>query len=34
MALETFNDVHAFAHLVREASFTRASALLVITPSR
>jgi DNA-binding transcriptional LysR family regulator len=33
MALETFNDVLAFVHVVREGSFTRASALLGVTPS-
>lgn len=33
MALETFNDVLAFVHVVREGSFTRASALLGVSPS-
>jgi len=33
VALETFNDVLAFVHVVREGSFTRASALLGVTPS-
>ncbi len=33
MALETFNDVLAFVHVVREGSFTRASALLQVSPS-
>jgi len=33
MALETFSDVLAFVHVVREGSFTRASALLGVSPS-
>jgi len=33
MALETFNDVLAFVHVVREGSFTRASARLGVSPS-
>lgn len=33
MALETFNDVLAFVHVVREGSFTRASALIGVSPS-
>ncbi|WP_454739343.1 LysR family transcriptional regulator [Cupriavidus necator] len=33
MPLETFNDVLAFVHVVREGSFTRASALLGVSPS-
>ncbi|GHH50706.1 LysR family transcriptional regulator [[Pseudomonas] boreopolis] len=33
MALETFNDVLAFVHVVREGSFTKASALLGVSPS-
>lgn len=33
MALETLNDVLAFVHVVREGSFTRASALLGVSPS-
>ncbi len=33
MALETFNDVLAFVRVVREGSFTRASALMGVSPS-
>ena len=33
MALETFHDVLAFVHVVREGSFTRASARLGVSPS-
>lgn len=33
MARQTFNDVLAFVHVVREGSFTRAAALLGVTPS-
>jgi DNA-binding transcriptional LysR family regulator len=33
MALESFNDVLAFVHVVREGSFTRAAALLGVSPS-
>ncbi len=33
MARETFNDVLAFVHVVREGSFTRAAALFGVTPS-
>jgi len=33
MALETFNDVLAFVHVVRGGSFTRASAQLGVSPS-
>jgi DNA-binding transcriptional LysR family regulator len=33
LALETFNDLLAFVHVVREGSFTRASALLGRSPS-
>ncbi len=33
MALETFNDVLAFVYVVREGSFTRASAQLGVSPS-
>jgi len=33
MALETFSDVVAFMHVVREGSFTKASALLGVSPS-
>jgi len=33
MAMETFNDVLAFVHVVREGSFTRASAQLGVSPS-
>ncbi len=33
MALETFNDVLAFVHVVREGSFTRAAALLGVSSS-
>lgn len=33
MALETFNDVLAFVHVVREGSFTKAAALLGVSPS-
>lgn len=33
MALETFNGVLAFVHVVREGSFTRASALMGVSPS-
>lgn len=33
MARESFNDILAFVHVVREGSFTRAAALLGVTPS-
>lgn len=33
MAIETFNDVLAFVHVVREGSFTRAAALIGVSPS-
>ncbi|MBV7482194.1 LysR family transcriptional regulator [Bordetella sp. BOR01] len=33
MAIESFSDVLAFIHVVREGSFTRAAALLGISPS-
>jgi len=33
MAIETFNDVLAFVHVVREGSFTRAAAVVGVTPS-
>lgn len=33
MALETFNDVLAFVHVVREGSFTRAAAQIGVSPS-
>nr|WP_315425816.1 LysR family transcriptional regulator [uncultured Albidiferax sp.] len=33
MAIESFNDVVAFVHVVREGSFTRAAALLGVSPS-
>lgn len=33
MAIETFNDVLAFVHVVREGSFTRAAALVGVSPS-
>ncbi|MGH8811205.1 MAG: LysR family transcriptional regulator, partial [Advenella sp.] len=33
MAMETFNDVLAFVHVVRAGSFTRASAQLGVSPS-
>lgn len=33
MAIETFNDVLAFVHAVREGSFTRAAALVGVSPS-
>ncbi|HHW1763937.1 TPA: LysR family transcriptional regulator [Pseudomonas aeruginosa] len=33
MALETFSDVLAFVHVVREGSFTRASAQIGVSPS-
>jgi DNA-binding transcriptional LysR family regulator len=33
VARQTFNDVLAFVHVVREGSFTRAAALLGVTPS-
>jgi DNA-binding transcriptional LysR family regulator len=33
MAIETFNDVLAFVHVVREGSFTRAAAMVGVSPS-
>lgn len=33
MARESFNDILSFIHVVREGSFTRAAALLGVTPS-
>ncbi|MNV24452.1 HTH-type transcriptional regulator DmlR [compost metagenome] len=33
MAIESFSDVLAFVHVVREGSFTRAAALLGVSPS-
>ncbi|SDE80626.1 transcriptional regulator, LysR family [Variovorax sp. CF079] len=33
MAIQTFNDVLAFVHVVREGSFTRAAAAVGVTPS-